>query len=122
MTGYNSNYDIALKINTVLGNSHTPFDSINSICYNIYVTLGGTEEQSSFDSTYSILEAILTLLENSPVADISLLDEIYYTLTGEHSNETDARTLTNQIISLINDLQDVATNAEIDLLFTNFKS
>jgi len=115
MSQYNSTYEIAEEINRVVGNPTQQFDSVYEICEQIYHSVGGN--QTDFDSVYEICAAILEQLDEHPVVDFSLLDEIYYQLTGQHATTTDERELTDKIIVLIQQLQDVATNAEIDLLF-----
>lgn len=73
----------------------------------------------NFDSVYSILLAILDLVEGGGSGTIEYLKEIYEQLTGEQPTTEDATALTQEIINLIIVLQTPATNAEIDLLFTN---
>ena len=59
---YDSSYLIAQDINRVIGNSPLPFDSVYSICKNIYQTLSN-DTTTEFDSVYSILEAIIPFVE-----------------------------------------------------------
>lgn len=64
------NLQIAQEINTRIGNSPVPFDSVYSIALEIYQELGG--EGNDFDSVYSILLEILPLAsETAHVIDDS---------------------------------------------------
>lgn len=116
----NSSYEIAERISAVVGVPTQPFNSVYEICVAIYRQIGGTQER--FDSVYEVCEAIYEQLEEHPHVDIAYLYSIYYQLTGEQSTETDPAVLTQEIISLIQELQEVATNEEIDLLFDSESS
>ena len=111
----NSTYEIAERISEAVGVPQQPFNSVYEICIAIYHEIGGT--QTRFDSVYEVCEAIYEQIEAHPVVELALLNEIYYQLTGEYSTETDGVVLTQEIIGLIQDLQAVATNAEIDQIF-----
>ena len=57
MSNYNSNYEIAQAISERIGAEPIPFDSVYSLCFQIYQELGGTKE--TFDDIYKILLDIL---------------------------------------------------------------
>ena len=59
MSNYNSNYEIAQAISERIGTEPIPFDSVYSLCFQIYQELGGTKE--TFDDIYKILLDILPL-------------------------------------------------------------
>ena len=59
MSNYNSNYEIAQAISERIGTSPIPFNSVYSLCFQIYQELGGTKE--TFDDIYKILLDILPL-------------------------------------------------------------
>ena len=59
MSNYNSNYEIAQAISERIGAEPIPFDSVYSLCFQIYQELGGTKE--TFDDIYKILLDILPL-------------------------------------------------------------
>ena len=59
MSNYNSNYEIAQAISERIGEEPIPFDSVYSLCFQIYQELGGTKE--TFDDIYEILLDILPL-------------------------------------------------------------
>ena len=59
MSNYLSNYEIAQAISERIGTSPIPFNSVYSLCFQIYQELGGTKE--TFDDIYKILLDILPL-------------------------------------------------------------
>lgn len=59
MNNNNSNYEMAQAISNAIGNTPIPYESVYSICLDIYRELGGNI--SEFDSIYSILLEILPL-------------------------------------------------------------
>lgn len=56
-----TNIQIAQQISAIIGTEPIPFDSVYSLCLQIYQDLGGTEE--TFDDIYSILLETLPLAE-----------------------------------------------------------
>ena len=59
MSNYLSNYEIAQAISERIGEEPIPFESVYSLCFQIYQELGGTKE--TFDDIYKILLDILPL-------------------------------------------------------------
>lgn len=65
---FDSIYGLAYEIYKAEGgSSDDKFNSIFSICYAIYALLGGEETKDSFDSTYSILLAILDVIQDTGI-------------------------------------------------------
>ena len=61
MSDYNSNLEIAQLISERIGTEPIPFESVYSLCLQIYQELGGEEED--FDDIYTILLEILPLAQ-----------------------------------------------------------
>lgn len=103
-----NNIDRAEYISRIVGNPN--MQSVYDTLFTMYRTAGGTEER--FDSIYSLVLALQTV---SGGMDISLLQEIYYAITGEETQETDPETLTQIIIDLVSNMSSYKAGKNIEI-------
>lgn len=91
------------------GNTGQALDDTNNYSF----SLQDTSKELPFEVD---AECIPNIIDNGEYTS-DYLEMIYYVLTGEESPYQSDEELTNQIIILIRELMDVATFAEIDMIF-----